>query len=243
MTRVVPEIMVGTVSVDVSFKSDHFPKYKLGPDNEVLEDIDEDLKGPSLKEVIDQQVNQLTEQHKRLSVRDLASKFDKNLASAAKLSEEAKLKEVASFDGYLLLKKLRDALECLKGKMSGHNKDDVDKAISMVEALAVKLTQKEGELIQEKFEVKKLVNFLKQASEDAKKLVNQEKSFACAEIESARAVVLRIGQALEEQERSQCPDEKQELEELIQEVQEARKIRLKHQPWKVADIENELREL
>lgn len=33
-----------------------------------------------------------------------------------------------------------------------------------VEALAVKLTQKEGELIQEKFEVKKLVNFLKQVS-------------------------------------------------------------------------------
>lgn len=38
-----------------------------------------------------------------------------------------------------------------------------------------------------------------QASEDAKKLVNQEKSFACAEIESARAVVQRIGEALEEQ--------------------------------------------
>lgn len=31
-----------------------------------------------------------------------------------------------------------------------------------MEALAVKLTQNEGELIQEKFEVKKLVNFLKQ---------------------------------------------------------------------------------
>lgn len=31
-----------------------------------------------------------------------------------------------------------------------------------VEALAVKLTQNEGELIQEKFEVKKLANFLKQ---------------------------------------------------------------------------------
>jgi len=31
-----------------------------------------------------------------------------------------------------------------------------------VEALAVKLTQNEGELIQEKFEVKKLLNFLKQ---------------------------------------------------------------------------------
>lgn len=43
--------------------------------------------------------------------------------------------------------------------------------------------------------------FVQQASEDAKKLVNQEKSFACAEIESARAVVLRIGEALEEQEK------------------------------------------
>ena len=40
-----------------------------------------------------------------------------------------------------------------------------------------------------------------QASEDAKKLVNQEKSFACAEIESARAVVQRIGEALDEQAR------------------------------------------
>lgn len=36
------------------------------------------------------------------------------------------------------------------------------KPCMQVEALAVKLTQKEGELIQEKFEVKKLVNFLKQ---------------------------------------------------------------------------------
>lgn len=40
-----------------------------------------------------------------------------------------------------------------------------------------------------------------QASEDAKKLVNQERSFACAEIESARAVVQRIGEALDEQEK------------------------------------------
>ncbi|CAL5357134.1 unnamed protein product [Camellia sinensis] len=39
------------------------------------------------------------------------------------------------------------------------------------------------------------------ASEDAKKLVNQERSFACAEIESARAVVQRFGEALEEEER------------------------------------------
>lgn len=33
-----------------------------------------------------------------------------------------------------------------------------------MEALAVKLTQNEGELIQEKFEVKRLANFLKQVT-------------------------------------------------------------------------------
>jgi len=32
-------------------------------------------------------------------------------------------------------------------------------------------------------------------------LVNQERSFACAEIESARAVVQRFGEALEEEEK------------------------------------------
>ncbi|PON51371.1 Stomatal closure-related actin-binding protein [Trema orientale] len=251
MTKVSPEVeanemeAVLPVSADVSFASDHFPKYKLGPDNQILEEPREDNNGPSLKDVVEQETTQLSEQHKRLSVRDLASKFDKNLTAAAKLSEEAKLREVASLEGHVLLKKLRDALEHLRGRMAGRNKEDVEKAISMVEALAVKLTQNEGELIQEKFEVKKLANFLKQASEDAKKLVNQEKSFACAEIESARAVVQRIGEALDEQARvsqaskNQAPD----VEGLVEEVQEARRIKLLHQPIKVMEMEHELRAL
>lgn len=93
MTRVSPELgdevqAVWTVSSDVSFQSNQFPKYKLGPNYEILEEIKEDSKGPPLKEVVIEETNQLTEQHKRLSVRDLASKFDKNLAAAAKLSEE-----------------------------------------------------------------------------------------------------------------------------------------------------------
>ncbi|XP_065853586.1 stomatal closure-related actin-binding protein 2-like [Euphorbia lathyris] len=233
------------VSADVSFASNHFPKYKLGPDNQILEEPKEDNQGPSLKEVVEEEITQLSDQHKRLSVRDLASKFDKNLSAAAKLTEEAKLRDVASLEGHVLLKKLRDALESLRGRMAGRNKEDVEKAISMVEALAVKLTQKEGELIQEKFEVKKLVNFLKQASEDAKKLVNQEKSFACAEIESARAVVQRFGEALDEEERNaqDSKDQNPDFDELIDEVQEARRIKLLHQPSKVMDMELELRAL
>ncbi|KAB2059838.1 hypothetical protein ERO13_A11G306200v2 [Gossypium hirsutum] len=251
MTKISPDIdetmlkeSIVAVSADVSFASDHFPKYKLGPDNQILEEPRGDNNGPSLKEVLERETTQLSEQHKRLSVRDLASKFDKNLTAAAKFADEAKLREVASLEGHVLLKKLRDALESLRGRMAGRNKEDVEKAISMVEALAVKLTQKEGELIQEKFEVKKLANFLKQASEDAKKLVNQEKSFACAEIESARAVVQRFGEALDEQEKNPENSQKtQEVEELVEEVQEARRIKFMHQPSKVMDMEHELRAL
>ncbi|KAJ7972088.1 stomatal closure-related actin-binding protein 1 [Quillaja saponaria] len=174
MTKISPIVEVNMhsegvlfVSADVSFASNSFPKYKLGADNLILEQQKEGNLGPPLKDVVEQEASQLLEQHKRLShkhlsVRDLASKFDKNLAASAKLSDEAKIREVAPLEGHLLLKKLRDALEFLRGCVAGRNKEDVEKAISMVEALAVKLTQDEGELIQEKFEVKKLANFLKQ---------------------------------------------------------------------------------
>ncbi|XP_029127881.1 stomatal closure-related actin-binding protein 3 isoform X3 [Cajanus cajan] len=85
-------------------------------------------------------------------------------------------------------------------------------------------------------------------SEDAKKLVNQEKSFACAEIQSARSVVLRIGEALEEQEKASQASKPQvlkcclitrlyvyDVDGLIEEVQEARRIKLLHQPSKIEE--------
>lgn len=95
MTKISPEIddkmqaeVILPVSADASFFSDSFPQYKLGPDNQILEEPKEDNNGPSLKDVVEKETMQLSDQHKRLSVRDLASKFDKNLAAAAKLSEE-----------------------------------------------------------------------------------------------------------------------------------------------------------
>lgn len=39
----------------------------------------------------------------------------------------------------MLLKKLRDALEYLRGRLAGRNKEDVEKAISMVYPLFKKL--------------------------------------------------------------------------------------------------------
>ncbi|GLT81785.1 hypothetical protein SLE2022_002190 [Rubroshorea leprosula] len=233
---------VSAVSADVIFASSRFPNYKLGANNQIL-DAKDSPKVPSMKEVVARETAQLLEQQKRLSVRDLASKFEKGLAAAAKLSEEAKLREAASLEKHVLLKKLRDALESLKGRVAGRNKDDVEEAIAMVEALAVQLTQREGELIQEKAEVKKLANFLKQASEDAKKLVDEERAFARTEIESARAAVQRVEEALQEQELMSRASGKQDMDELMKEVQEARRIKMLHQPSRVMDMEHELQAL
>jgi hypothetical protein len=95
MTKISPEIetkmpmeAVPHVSADVSFISDSFPKYKLGADHQVFQEPAEDNNGPSLKDVIEQEASNLSDQNKRISVRDLASKFDKNLSAAAKLSNE-----------------------------------------------------------------------------------------------------------------------------------------------------------
>jgi ABC-type transporter Mla subunit MlaD len=146
---------------------------------------------------------------------------------------QAKLKEATSLEKHVLLKKLRDALESLRGRVAGRNKDDVEEAIAMVEALAVQLTQREGELFIEKAEVKKLASFLKQASEDAKKLVDEERAFARAEIESARAAVQRVEEALREHEQMSRASGKQDMEDLMKEVQEARRIKMLHQPSRV----------
>ncbi|XP_010271915.1 PREDICTED: stomatal closure-related actin-binding protein 1 isoform X1 [Nelumbo nucifera] len=233
---------VPSVSADVSFVSNRFPHYRIGANNKIMEPK-EGPEVPSMKDIVARETAKLIEQKKRLSVRDLASKFEKGLAAAAKLSEEARFKDAASLERHVLLKKLRDALESLRGRVAGRNKDDVEEAIAMVEALAVQLTKSEGDLIHEKSEVKKLANILKQASEDARKLVDEERSFARAEIENARAAVQRVEEALKEQERIAQTSGKQEMEDLRKEVQEARRIKMLHQPSKVMDMEHELRAL
>lgn len=103
MTKVCPEIEertlqepVITVSADASFASNHFPTYKLGPDNQIVEEPKEDEKGPSVKDTVEKENELLSDQHERLSVRDLASKFDKNLAAAVTLADEVFYKALFS---------------------------------------------------------------------------------------------------------------------------------------------------
>lgn len=78
---------VQPVSTDVSFISNHFPKYKIGANDRIIE-AKEDPELPSMKDIVAKETAQLLEQQKRLSVRDLASKFEKGLAAATKLSDE-----------------------------------------------------------------------------------------------------------------------------------------------------------
>lgn len=49
---------------------------------------------------------------------------------------QAKLREAASLEKHVLLKKLRDGLESLKGRVTGRNKDDVHEAISLVSSIS-----------------------------------------------------------------------------------------------------------
>ncbi|XP_047973487.1 stomatal closure-related actin-binding protein 1 [Salvia hispanica] len=233
---------VSPVSADVVFASTRFPRYTIGMNNQIVE-VKEDLNTLSTKDLVARENALFLEQQQRLSVRDLASKFEKGLAAAAKLSDQARLKEAASLEKHVILKKLRDSLEALKGRVGGKNNDDVADAISIVESLAFQLTQREGELIQEKAEVKRLATFLKQASEEAKKLVDEERAFAKAEIENAKAAVQRVEEALQEHERMSRAAGKQDLDELMKDVQEARRIKMLHQPSKVMDMEHELRAL
>lgn len=230
---------VFAVSSNTNFKSNGFPKYIIGEDNRIVEPR-EDPQVPSLKEIVAKETEQMLELHQRVSVRDLAKKFEKGLDTATKLSDEAKWREVASLDRNLLLKKLRDLLETMRVRRAGRNKDDLEEAISMVEALGVQLTQREGELLYEKAEVKKQAAFLKKASEDAKKVVEEERVRARAEIESARAAMQRVEKAFYEQDNISSTA-KQDLEQLTKEVQEARRIKMLHQPSRVMDMENELR--
>ncbi|KAG8056206.1 hypothetical protein GUJ93_ZPchr0001g33188 [Zizania palustris] len=65
-----------------------------------------------------------------------------------------------------------------------------------VEALAVQLTEREGDLIYEKAEVKKLASFLQQATKDALK-VAEERALALREIEKARVAIVKIEKGLQ----------------------------------------------
>lgn len=81
---------VAPVSSDADFISGKFPDYKIGGNNVVIE-LKEGPRVPSLKEIVAKETALLLEQQKRLSVRDLAKRFENGLSAANKLSDEVRI--------------------------------------------------------------------------------------------------------------------------------------------------------
>lgn len=209
-------------------------------------EFDEDLTLPSSssRQILAEESAGLAELHRRFSVRDLASKFEKGQAAAQaavqKLSDEVRLREAASLDQQVLLGKLREVLEALHGRVAGRNKDDTEEALTSVQALSSKLTQREIELTQEKLEVRKLAALFKQASDNAKLMVEEARAVAEDEIELARSAARRIEEGLDEQEKLHGVLGQQELDDMRREVQEARRIKMLHESSKAMDMEHEV---
>ncbi|CAK9277244.1 unnamed protein product [Sphagnum jensenii] len=175
---------------------------------------------------------------RRLSVRDLATQFESGQAAAAKLLEdELKVQEVGLMELPAIMKQLRGLLGELAGRVAGRNKDDVTEALSLVEVMKAKWTQKESELEQD---VRKQAALLKQVSDDAKRMVEEAQANAYSEVEAAHATVLHVKASLMEQAESVGSVDKQEVEEMRKEITEARRIKMLHEPSKTMDMEFEI---
>jgi len=223
-----------------NFIRNKFPTYKNGSNGIVIK-LADGPEMPPLKEIVAKETADLLDRRQRLSVRELAMKFEKGLNTATLLSNEVKWRQVALLERDILLKNLKSVLESLRGQVTGKTKDEIEESISMVEILAVQLSKREAELLQQKEEVTKLAKSLKQASEDAKRIVEEERANAHTEIETAKSAVQRVQQAVQEHEKMSQNTGKQDMEELKKEVREARRIKMLHQPSKAMDLENEIR--
>ncbi|XP_047090589.1 stomatal closure-related actin-binding protein 1-like isoform X3 [Lolium rigidum] len=209
-----------------------FPTYKNGSNGIVIK-LADGPEVPALKEAVAKETADLLDRRQRLSVRELAMKFEKGLNTATLLSKEVKWRQVALLERDILLKNLKSVLESLRGRVTGKTKDEIEESISMVEILAVQLSKREAELLEQKTEVTKLAKSLKLASEDAKRIVEEERANAHTEVESAKSAVQRVQDALQEHEKISEKTGKQDLEELKKEVRVARRIKMLHCPSKL----------
>ncbi|XP_006658035.1 stomatal closure-related actin-binding protein 1 [Oryza brachyantha] len=222
-----------------NFIRNKFPTYKKSL-NGIVVKLADDPVIPSLKEIVAKETEDLLDRRQRLSVRELAMKFEKGLNTATLLSNEVKWRQVALLERDILLKNLKNVLESLRSRVAGKHKDEIEESFSMVDVLAVQLSKREDELLQQKTEVAKIATSLKLASEDARRIVEEERSNARIEIDNARAAVQKVEQLVKEQEIDPQINEKQDEDELKEKAQEARRVKMLHCPSKAMDIENEI---
>ncbi|XP_035818024.1 stomatal closure-related actin-binding protein 1-like isoform X1 [Zea mays] len=108
-----------------------FPTYKNGSNGIVIK-LADGPEIPPLKEIVAKETADLLDRRQRLSVRELAMKFEKGLSTATLLSNEVKWRQVALMERDILLKNLKSVLESLRGQVTGKTKDEIEESISMV---------------------------------------------------------------------------------------------------------------
>nr|CAB3458772.1 unnamed protein product [Digitaria exilis] len=228
-----------------------FPTFKNGS-NGIIIKLADSPEVPTLKESVAKETTDLLDKHQRLSVRELTMKFEKGFNTATLLSNEVwivavhcsvKWRHAALLERDILLKNLKSVLESLRSRVASKNRDEIEESLSMVDILAVQLSKREDELLQQKAEVTKIAASLKLASEDAKRIVDEERANARLEIENAKGAAQRVHLALKEQENVSQGSGKQDVDELKEEVQEARRVKMLHCPSKAMDIGNEIQVL
>lgn len=222
-----------------NFIRNKFPTYKKSLNGIVIK-LTDDQEMPSLKEAVAKETADLLDRSQRLSVRELAMKFEKGLNTATLLSNEVKWRQAALLERDILLKNLKNVLESLRSRVAGKHKDEIEESLSMVDILTVQLSKREDELLQQKAEVAKIATSLKLASEDARRIVEEERSNARIEIDNARAAVQKVEQLVKDQEIDPQINGKQDEDELKEKAQEARRVKMLHCPSKAMDIENEI---
>uniref|UniRef100_A0A0E0EF44 Stomatal closure-related actin-binding protein coiled-coil domain-containing protein n=1 Tax=Oryza meridionalis TaxID=40149 RepID=A0A0E0EF44_9ORYZ len=222
-----------------NFIRNKFPTYKKSLNGIVIK-LTDDQEMPSLKDAVAKETADLLDRSQRLSVRELAMKFEKGLNTATLLSNEVKWRQAALLERDILLKNLKNVLESLRSRVAGKHKDEIEESLSMVDVLTVQLSKREDELLQQKAEVAKIATSLKLASEDARRIVEEERSNARIEIDNARAAVQKVEQLVKEQEIDPQINGKQDEDELKEKAQEARRVKMLHCPSKAMDIENEI---
>ncbi|KAL2629066.1 hypothetical protein R1flu_013752 [Riccia fluitans] len=220
------------------------PSWAHSPESEVS---DEEVV-LTKKDEVAREAAELLAQQKRLSVRDLTNKFERaqvaaQVAAAKVAAEHAhhtRVKETTVLDKEAVFKKLKGLLTDLRSRLGGRNKDDVEEGIKAVETLTVLFTQRESELADERAEVRKMAALFKQASDDAKTMVEEARAVAHNEIEAAKATAAKVEAALHEQEQIWTAADKKELEDLKREAQEARRIKMLHESSKAMDMEHQI---
>nr|CAB3455125.1 unnamed protein product [Digitaria exilis] len=228
-----------------------FPTFKNGS-NGIIIKLADSPEIPTLKESVAKETTDLLDKHQRLSVRELTMKFEKGFNTATLLSNEVwivavhcsvKWRHAALLERDILLKNLKSVLESSRSRVAIKNRDEIEESLSMVDILAVQLSKREDELLQQKAEVTKIAASLKLASEDAKRIVDEERANARLEIENAKGAAQRVHLALKEQENVSQGSGKQDVDELKEEVQEARRVKMLHCPSKAMEIGNEIQVL